>query len=112
MPGVVVTSEEGVALQAGPEAVVEGVYEQQDLRMMPVGPPQHLGHVALVLEDGSLVFLYPPETPEARRRDEEIQRFEHKRVRASGFLHPSVPQEGAVPLGGCLVDIEAIEVVE
>ena len=106
----VVHREGDAATYAGQTVYVEGVYEQEDVRMMQVNPPTLLlGHVAVVLDDGCRVFLYPPAQQEARRSKQEIRRFEHKRVRVLGVIYPTIPQEGAVQLAPCLVDIQSIE---
>ncbi len=105
-----VRSAEDVSRRAGGRVAVEGVYEQQDVRMMPVNPDTLFeGHVALVLDDGTQVFLYPPYEEQARRGPEEIRRFEHKRVRVTGLLYPTIPPVGATLMAPCLVDIGSIE---
>ena len=89
---------------------VEGVYEQQDVRMMPVDPAQLFeGHAAVVLSDGTPVYLYPPQKPEARRSATERERFEHRRVRVTGLLYASIPGPGAAIRAPCLADISTIE---
>jgi hypothetical protein len=93
--------------------VVEGVYEQQDVRMRPPTPePLYEGHVALILGDGTRVFLYPPQKPEARRSEQERERLEHRTVRATGLLFATIPGPGAAINAPCLADISSIEPVK
>ena len=107
----VVKTEADVATYAGKTVYVEGIYEQEDVRMMRLNPETlFLGNVVLVLEDGCRVFLYPPASEEARRPKKEIRRFEHKKVRVLGLLHPTIPQAGAVQMAPCLTDIRPIEI--
>jgi len=108
-PIPVVTTAADVERLAGQTVHVDGVYEQEDVRMMQVGPPEHLGHVVLVLADDCRVFLYPPAQPEARRSAEEIERLEHQRVRALGVILPRIPQAGAVQQAPCLIELQSIE---
>jgi hypothetical protein len=98
---------------AGQTVYVEGVYEQEDVRMMQVNPPtSFVGHVVVVLQDGSRVFVYPPADAKARRSKQEIKRFEHRRVRALGVILARIPQEGAVQQAPCLIDVESIALAE
>lgn len=111
--GPIVASQDDVELHAGGTAVVEGTYEQQDVRMMQANPDTlYKGHVAVVLSDGVRVFLHPPQEDEAVRDADEIERFEHRTVRASGLLLDGNPGEGAVIDAPCLLDVETIELVE
>jgi hypothetical protein len=111
--GPVVASQDDVELHAGGAAVVEGTYEQQDVRMMQANPETlYKGHAAVVLSDGVRVFLYPPQEDEAIRDAAEIERFEHRTVRASGLLLDGNPGEGAVIDAPCLLDVETIELVD
>ncbi|MBL8473297.1 MAG: hypothetical protein KF778_04005 [Rhodocyclaceae bacterium] len=104
--------EQDAFTHAGQRAVVEGIYQQEDVRMMQVNPPVlHLGHAVLVLDDGCRVFLYPPASPAALRDAAEIRRCENRRTRASGVILPRIPQDDAVQQAPCLVDVESIEPV-
>jgi hypothetical protein len=109
----VVTSQEGVDAHGGDYATVEGVYEQQDVRMMQVNPPTlYAGHAAVVLDDGVCVFLEAPQEDAAIRGADEIARFEHRTVRASGLLLAGNPSEGAAIDAPCLTDVASIEPVD
>lgn len=106
----VVKTETDIDTYAGETVYVEGVYQQEDVRMMQVNPNSLLlGHVVIVLEDSCKVFLYPPMQKEARRSKQEIRRFEHKRVKVLGVIYPAIPQEGAVQNAPCLVDIQSVK---
>jgi len=106
----VVKTEIDVATYAGKTVYVEGIYQQEDVRMMQVNPKTLLlGHVVVVLDDSCKVFLYPPMQKEARRSKQEIRRFEHKKVKVLGVIYPTIPQEGAVQNAPCLVDIQSVK---
>ena len=106
----IVTSDDDVRANVSTYVVVEGVYEQQDVRMRP-SPPEPLfeGHAALVLGDGVKVYLGQQQKPEGRRSAEERERFEHQRVRATGLLFATNPGPGTVIDAPLLADISAIE---
>jgi hypothetical protein len=98
---------------AGQQVIVEGRYQQEDVRMMQVNPPVlHQGHVVLVLDDGSRVFLYPPASRDSLRDPVEIRRFEGRLVRAVGVILPRIPQEGSVQNAPCLVYVVSIALAE
>ena len=112
-PLPVVASGDDVKPNVSTYVVVEGVYEQQDVRMRPPTPePLYEGHVALVLSDGARVYLYPQQQPEARRSAEERERLEHRKVRATGLLFAKNPGPGAAIAAPCLADISSIEPVK
>lgn len=112
-PLPVVVSGDDVRRNVSTYVVVEGIYEQQDVRMRPPTPePLYEGHVALTLNDGARVYLFPQQTPEARRSPEERERFDHRRVRATGLLFATNPGPGAVIDAPCLADISSIEPVD
>jgi hypothetical protein len=106
----VIASGDEVKQHVSTYVTVEGVYEQQDVRMMQVDPDQLFeGHAAVILGDGTPVYLYPPQKPEARRSAAERKRFEHRRVRATGLLYANIPGPGAAIRAPCLGDISTIE---
>jgi hypothetical protein len=106
----VVKSRADVKEHARSEVVVEGVYEQHDVRRMKVDPDELLeGHVVLVLADGAKVFLYAPDDDEALRSADERERLEHRNVRAAGLLLSRIPGAGAAVRAPCLVDVTSIE---
>ena len=55
---------------------VTGRYTQIDVRQRPSPPAAYQGHVALVLDDGAKVLLYPVWHREAKRPADEIARLE------------------------------------
>ena len=112
-PLPVVTAQADVESNATRYVTVEGVYEQQDVRMMQVDPDELFeGHVAIVLSDGERVYLYPQQDAEAIRAADERERFEHRRVRASGLLLPTNPRDGAVITAPCLIEIKSIDIAD
>jgi hypothetical protein len=109
----VVTTTADVESHASRYVTVEGVYEQQDVRMMQVDPAELFeGHAAIVLSDGERVFLYPQQDAEAIRTADERARFEHRRVRASGLLLATNPRDGAVITSPCLIDLKSIDLAD
>jgi hypothetical protein len=112
-PVPIVASGDDVRQHVSTYVVVEGVYEQQDVRMRPPTPePLYEGHVALILSDGARVYLYPQQKPEARRSEEERERLEHRTVHATGLLFATNPGPGAAIDAPCLADISSIEPVD
>lgn len=108
-----VSSQDDVDEHAGDYATVTGTYEQQDVRMMQANPETlYSGHVAIVLADETCVFLEAPGDDAAIRDDEEIARFEHRTVRASGLLLEGNPSEGAAIDAPCLTDVGTIELAD
>jgi hypothetical protein len=106
----VVSARADVETHATRYVTVEGVYEQQDVRMKQVDPAELFkGHAAIVLSDGERVYLYPQQDAEAIRPADERERLEHRRVRASGLLLPTNPREGAVITAPCLIDLRSID---
>ncbi len=105
-----VTSGDEVRANLSTYVVVEGVYEQQDVRMRPPTPePLYEGHAALVLGDGVKVYLGLQQEPEGLRSAEERERFENQRVRATGLLFATNPGPGTVIDAPLLADISAVE---
>ncbi|WP_425389060.1 hypothetical protein [Cylindrospermum stagnale] len=89
-----------------------GRYVQIDVRQRPDSPPVYNGNVALVLEDGTEVLLYPVWHVEAKRPKEEISRFEQKQVTVVGTIFPkapSNPSHAANFLMPCLTEVQSIE---
>jgi hypothetical protein len=104
----VVRSGGDVGALSGQQVQVEGIYRQQDVRMRPVGPPAYVGHVAIVLDDDTRVFLYPLGSAEAVRSTDEIQRFDQQRVRASGLLSARMPSQNATIKAPCLLQVTSL----
>ena len=105
----VVRSRADAKEHAREEVVVEGVYEQRDVRRIKAGPDELEGHVVLVLSDGAQVFLYAPDDDEALRSADERERLEHRKVRAAGLLLSRIPGPGAAVRAPCLIDVTSIE---
>jgi hypothetical protein len=109
----VVSSQDGVDAHAGDYATVQGVYEQQDVRMMQANPATlYAGHAAVVLADGVCVFLEAPGDEAAIRDEDEIARLEHRTVRATGLLLEGNPSDGAAIDAPCLVDLGSVELID
>lgn len=90
-----------------------GDYEQMDVRMRTSDPPVYRGHAAIRLDDGTRILLEPIWDKNAIRTEEEIARFEGKRVAVVGMLFPVAPDnfdrvEANLRMP-CLSDIESIE---
>jgi hypothetical protein len=91
---------------------VIGRYTQIDVRQRPTSEAAYQGHVALVLEDGAKVLLYPVWHREAKRPSGEIARFEDQQVAVVGTIFPRAPSSrdhAANLLLPCLTNITAIE---
>lgn len=76
----------------GQEVLIQGVYEQMDVRLRAAGPPVHEGHASLVLEDTTTLLLEPVWHADAKRSADEIARFEGKAVIVRGVVHRVAPQ--------------------
>jgi hypothetical protein len=77
--------------------MVEGIYTQVDIRMKKENPPvQYTGQVALKLKDNSLVFIYPPTSPEAKRAKKEIKDMQGQEVRVVGMIYKSMPTSDVI----------------
>ena len=91
---------------------VTGRYTQIDVRQRATPPATYQGHVALVLEDGAKVLLYPVWHREAKRPADEISRLEDQQVVAVGTIFPrapSSPDHAANLQMPCLTNITEIE---
>ncbi|MBE9008711.1 hypothetical protein IQ250_00585 [Pseudanabaenaceae cyanobacterium LEGE 13415] len=89
-----------------------GQYVQIDVRKRPDSTPVYGGNVALVLEDGTKVLLYPIWHVAAKRSKAEIRQFENQRVVAVGTLFPqapSSPEHLANLLLPCLTEVQSID---
>lgn len=90
---------------------VVGKYAESDVRMKPIGTPRYVGHVSIVLADNTRVSLFPVWDNDARRPQEEIDRFKDLEVEVIGTFHresPVDPRGGASLLNPCLTDIKAL----
>ena len=89
-----------------------GRYTQIDIRKRPNTSPVYAGHVAIVLDDGTEVLLYPVWHSEARRPADEITRFDKQRVVVVGTVYPEAPNGSggaANLLLPCVTEVESIE---
>ncbi len=82
---------------------VFGTYEQIADGKSP--DARHLGHVAVRLDDDSLIHLQPPWHPDAVRPTDELAKFDGRPVVAKGILFaecPPPPDGRAYPKVPCL----------
>lgn len=89
-----------------------GRYTQIDARMRREATPVYNGNVALVLDDGTQVLLYPVWHVEAKRPADEIARYENQRVVVVGTIFPKAPAspDNAANLSlPCLTEVESID---
>jgi hypothetical protein len=109
---MVVSSIDDLRRASGQRVEVEGRYEQIDVRMRVKGDPVHLGHAAVMLDDGTEVTLEPVWAEEAIRPADEIARCEGHRVRVTGILHeeaPEPPEPTATLTSPCIRPVDAVE---
>ncbi len=95
----------------GQQVRLVGRYVESDVRMKPTGKPRYVGHVSIVLADNTHVALFPVWHKDARRPQEEIDKFKAHEVEVVGTLHrqaPVAPSGGASPLSPCLTDTKAL----
>ena len=112
--GPVVSREEDIDALDGQEVRVIGGYAQIDVRMNPKPPPHYSGHVAITLDDGTRVLLYPVWDDRARRDQDEIAQSEGRRVEVTGTLHAVAPESEAEVANlemPCLTGITSVRVV-
>jgi hypothetical protein len=109
----VVMNRRDVAEHDGEDAEVIGIYEAVEMPSKVSSSPQNprpKDYARIILEDGTIVYLEPYDTPEARRPEAERQQFNLKRVRISGRLHQYMPAHGESLSSPCLSEI--VEIVE
>jgi len=76
--------------------VVEGVYTPVDIRLKKTSSPVYTGQIALKLPENTLVFLYPPTSPEAKRPKAEIKEMNGQQVRIVGMIFKNMPTSDAI----------------
>lgn len=76
--------------------IVEGIYTQVDIRLKKDNNPVYSGQVALKLEENTLVFLYPPTSPEAKRQKKEIKEMQGQQVRVVGMIFKNMPTSDVI----------------
>lgn len=90
---------------------VLGTYREIDVRKRTEGEPVYAGHAAIVLDDGTSVYLAAPWSPQAIRSEEERTRHNGQRVAAMGTVVAECPPDptGAASLTGpCMMLVAAV----
>ena len=64
---------------------------------------------ALVLTDGTMVWLEPYDAAAAERPADERERLDGVAVSARGTAHRFMPSKGQSPLAPCLSDVHGVE---
>lgn len=109
-----VTAHAQIAALDGRSVVVVGTYTQVEVKRRhprDTRPPEYVGHVALVLEDGRKIFVEPVWSDDAIRSEKERAELDGKPVAAHGVLHATMPEPEipvAMPTAACLSAITAI----
>jgi hypothetical protein len=103
--------------QEGKQVRVVGRYIQVDVRYRKSAPPLYEGHVAVILDDGTTVFLYPTWHEHAIRSADEISKYENQWVVVVGTIVSSIPNDprayphqAARILAPCMLAIDSIQV--
>ncbi|HBK66046.1 MAG TPA: hypothetical protein DD000_21805, partial [Cyanobacteria bacterium UBA11166] len=99
------------------KVIVIGKYTQKDVRYNPfnLSPPIYEGNVAVILPDGTGVYLYPTWHKKAIRPAKEIAMYENHLVAIVGIISKSIPDPPnsrypiAKLLSPCTLTIDAIE---
>lgn len=100
------------AEREGKQVRLIGRYTQVDVSYIKRLPPSYVGHVAVELDDGTGILLYPAWHPSAIRPANEITQFQDKRVVVIGKLVPTAPEppdNSASLIGPCMLTIDSIE---
>jgi hypothetical protein len=105
------------AKKEGRKASVIGRYTQIDVRQRQELPLQYQGHVAVKLETGGSIFLYPTWHPNAIRPLSEVTRYENQRVAVIGKILPTAPRDPDYPnqariISPCFISIESIRITD
>jgi hypothetical protein len=110
-----VTDKNGIQQYEGKKVLLTGKYQQHDIRKNKIratSPPEYHGDVVIRLDDGTDVLLYPVWHAEKIRPDEEIIKYDNKRVIVHGRIFAIAPdsrQGMANLLMPCITDVEGIE---
>ncbi len=86
MEKITVKTSADIAPNNGKHVYVFGKYIEVDVRKRKTDPPYYAGHVAIQLEDGKLIYLFPPHDKKAIRSQEEIDLYKDQDVIVRGFL--------------------------
>ncbi len=91
----VVRTNEGIARHAGESALVRGTYVEVDVRQNRSPPPVLEGHVAIRLDDGTLVMLSPYWHDDVIRPKTERDLMRDGEVIAEGIINMPCPPNPA-----------------
>jgi hypothetical protein len=103
----------------GKRVTLTGVYQRTAVRKGPrdSADDQKARTVQIRCDGGVGVMLEVYYTPSGARSDEEIKRFQGKRVKVTGVLRARTPEQvmpggqiAQTMIGPCIVSIESIEV--
>jgi hypothetical protein len=106
----------GIIATQGEVVRLEGIYIQNDVRMKMENPKVlHSGHVAILMSDGTKVYLYPPTHELATRETKEIKALENKKVYVDCMALPYIPmdsseQQVCIESAPCIVKLNAISI--
>jgi len=81
---------------------VIGLYQEVDVRMKKTDPPVLAGHVAILLDDKTSVFLAAPWSSAAVRPAEERDELRDQRVVVTGVVAAQAPPD---PRGGASMQV-------
>jgi hypothetical protein len=101
-----------VAEHDGEDVTVTGLYQKIEMpSKVPSSPanPRPEDYAHIMLDDYSVVYLEPYNTPEARRPAAERAQFDSRRVRVSGKLYRRMPAQEESLDAPCVSEI--IEIV-
>lgn len=114
----IIVNLEGIRAHINEIVCLLGVYQQNDVRMRKKNPDVlHMGHVGISLEDGTIVYLYPPAHTEALRDPKEIKMFENKIIRMECKIVPYIPQgrnqeqQACMISSPCIIDLISISAI-
>ena len=106
-----VTRGDQIDAHDGARVRLVGTYIEFDARMRQPPPPRYVGHVAIVLADGTWVSLLPTWSPDALRPEAEVGQFKDRVVEVVGTLHaiaPAEPHGGASLMNPALTNVEVL----
>lgn len=110
-----IATKEGILAHQNELVYLKGIYIQNDVRMRRKNPDiLHKGHVAILLEDKTKVYMYPPDQTVALRDVDEIKKFENSKVLLKCKILPYIPQstnqmqQASVISAPCIVELISI----
>lgn len=110
-----VLSQEDIDENALEQVRLIGRYTQIDVRKRPSASPIYNGHVALLLDDGTEVLLYPIWHSEAKRSADEIAQYQNRKVIVIGTIFPKSPgspDNVANLVMPCLTEVKSIQLAQ